>query len=342
MFTLGIETTCDETAASVVKDGLTICSNVIASQINLHDIYGGVVPELACRRHIDMLIPVIKTALHEANVTLDQIDLIAAAMGPGLIGALLIGLNSAKALAFSLNKPFIGVNHVEAHLFASYMCHHQQVEFPALGVVISGGHTCLVLIETFGCYKLIGQTTDDAIGEAFDKVAAQLKLPYPGGPQIERLAIHGNSKRYAFKAGVVKDRPFDFSFSGLKTNVMYTLKGQSATKSSPLTIQEEDKKDIAASFQETALKDVVKKSLKAAAHFNCKCLLIGGGVSNNQYLRKLYNQYNSYSLPIFFPSALMTQDNAAMIAGLGHFIFNKTNTSDSLDLEAKTRIAFSS
>jgi N6-L-threonylcarbamoyladenine synthase len=341
MFTLGIETTCDETAASIVKDGHIIYSNVIASQINLHDVYGGVVPELACRRHIDTLIPVIKTALHEAKISLKDIDLIAAAKGPGLIGALLIGLTGAKSLALALNKPFIGVNHVEAHLFASYMSHIKDVEFPSLGVVVSGGHTFLVLIRSFGQYEMIGQTTDDAVGEAFDKVAAQLGLPYPGGPQIERLAKEGSIKRYPFKAGVVKERPFDFSFSGLKTNVMYTLKGQGSNKNSPLIIQEEDKKDIAASFQHTALFDVVQKSLMAAKKYHCKSLLIGGGVSNNLYLRELFQKENKQNLPVFFPSALMSQDNAAMIAGLGTYIYQQRKTSDSLEEEAMTRIALS-
>jgi N6-L-threonylcarbamoyladenine synthase len=340
MFTLGIETTCDETAASIVEDGHIIYSNVIASQINLHDVYGGVVPELACRRHIDTLIPVIKTALIEAKITLDDVDLIAAAKGPGLIGALLIGLTAGKSLALALGKPFIGVNHVEAHLFASYMSHNQEVEFPALGVVVSGGHTSLVFIHEFGIYKLIGQTTDDAVGEAFDKVAAQLKLPYPGGPHIERLAKEGNPNRYPLKAGCVKDRPFDFSFSGLKTNVMYTLKGQGANKNSPLIIGEEDKKDIAASFQQVALMDVVTKSLNAAKKYGCKCLLVGGGVSNNNYLRQLFDKENTFGLPIFFPSSLMSQDNADMIAGLGHYIYNKKKTSDPLEEEAMTRIPF--
>lgn len=341
MFTLGIETTCDETAASIVEDGYIIHSNVIASQINLHDVYGGVVPELACRRHIDTLIPVIKTALNEAKISLNEIDLIAAAKGPGLIGALLIGLTSAKTLALALNKPFIGVNHVEAHLFASYMSHIKEVTFPALGVVVSGGHTSLVIIKTFGDYQLIGQTTDDAVGEAFDKVAAQLHLPYPGGPQIERLAKDGNYKRYPFKAGVVKERPFDFSFSGLKTNVMYTLKGQGANKNSPLLIAEEDKKDIAASFQHTALMDIVQKALKAAKKYNCLSILVGGGVSNNLYLRELFKKENKLNISIFFPSALMSQDNAAMIAGLGSYIYSKKQKSDSLEEEAMTRIPFS-
>lgn len=338
MFTLGIETTCDETAASVVENGTIIHSNVIASQINLHDVYGGVVPELACRRHIDTLLPVIQTALNEAKISLNQIDLIAAAKGPGLIGALLIGFNSAKALSFALNKPFVGVNHVEAHLYASYMSHKELVTFPTLGVVISGGHTFLVLIPSFGNYKLIGQTTDDAIGEAFDKVAKQLGLAYPGGPLVELLAKEGNPYRYPFKAGTVKGKPYDFSFSGLKTNVMYTIKGQSATKHSPILLNEEDKKDVAASFQYVALMDVISKALKAAKEFGCKSLLIGGGVSNNKYLRELFKIQNEDNIPIFFPSPLMSQDNAAMIAGLGAFVYQQTGQSHDLSDEALTRI----
>lgn len=339
MFVLGIETTCDETACALVEDGTKIHSNVISTQIDLHNVYGGVVPELACRRHIDTLIPVLDQSLKEAKISLNEINLIAVARGPGLIGALLIGLSSAKTLSLALNIPFIGVNHVEAHLYAAIMPNPEKVTYPALGVVVSGGHTSLIFIHCIGNYRLIGQTTDDAIGEAFDKVATLLHLPYPGGPYIEKLAKMGNPDRYPFKAGVIKGKPFDFSFSGLKTNVMVTLKGQGSTKHSPLLISEDDKKDIAASFQIVALGDVVKKSLLAAKQFGCKSILVGGGVSNNQLLRNLFQQSK---LPVFFPAPLLSQDNAAMIAGLGYQHFRLNATSDSLDQEATTRIQFSS
>ncbi len=210
MLALGIESTCDETACAIVQDGRSILSNIIASQIDLHKEYGGVVPELACRRHIDLMMPVIDQALTQAKMTLAHIDLIAVAHGPGLIGALLIGLNTAKALAWALQKPFIGVNHIEAHLYAALMSYEKEIHFPCLGVVASGGHTAIVLIQELGVYQLLGQTVDDAIGEAFDKVAKMLDLPYPGGPQIEKLALYGDPYRYPFKAGRVKGHPLDF------------------------------------------------------------------------------------------------------------------------------------
>jgi N6-L-threonylcarbamoyladenine synthase len=333
MLVLGIETTCDETACAIVRGGKEILSNVVSSQIDLHRQYGGVFPELACRRHIDVLIPVMQEAITQAGIEKDEIDLIAVAKGPGLIGALLIGLNAAKALSMAWEIPYIGVNHVEAHLYAAMMP-LKEVVFPALGVVISGGHTFLVKIISIGCYELIGTTQDDAIGEAFDKVAAMLGLPYPGGPSIEALAKSGNSKRYPFKAGRVKESPWDFSFSGLKTNVLYTLKGPNADKNSPLIITEEDKADVAASFQEAALGDIVEKAIKASKDFACKCILLGGGVSNNRRLRELFSKA---ALPVYWPELGLSLDNAAMIAGLGYHTYQRQG-SDSLDLQPTTRI----
>jgi N6-L-threonylcarbamoyladenine synthase len=338
MLVLGIESTCDETACAVVRDGQTILSNVVASQIDLHREFGGVVPELACRRHIDVVIPVLDEALKEANVTLPQIDLFAVAHGPGLIGALLIGLNTAKALALAEQKPFIGVNHIEAHLYAALMSHQKEsLSFPCLGVVISGGHTTLVLMKDIGQYELIGQTVDDAIGEAFDKVAKILGLPYPGGPYIEALAKKGNPFHYSFKAGHVKGRPLDFSFSGLKTAVLYALKGQNAQHS--VSISEEEKAHLAASFQETAFKDLVSKTLSAASSLGIKNILFGGGVSNNQYLRHLFEMTNPH-LNYLWPSLGLSLDNAAMIAGLGYHQYIRRGKGDSLDLEPMVRIPF--
>lgn len=335
MLVLGIESTCDETACAIVRDGKDILSNIVASQIDLHKEYGGVVPELACRRHIDLIIPVIDQALNQAKLTLEQIDLIAVANGPGLIGALLIGLNTAKALALALRKPFIGINHVEAHLYAAIMSHPQDVQFPCLGVVLSGGHTALVLIKQIGQYELIGQTVDDAVGEAFDKVAKMLNLPYPGGPEIENLARHGRSVKFNFKAGQVKGRPLDFSFSGLKTAVLYAIKDPKALKEMVL-LSSEMTQDIAASFQEAACSDIVKKSLLAAKQYGVNTLLFGGGVTNNYYLRKLFSVANS-NLNYIWPSAGLSLDNAAMIAGLGYYRYQLQNKSDSMDLEPLTR-----
>lgn len=336
MIVLGLESTCDETACAIVKDGKEILANVVYSQIDLHMRYGGVFPELACRRHIDALIPVIQAALDQADLPSHEIDLIAVSKGPGLIGALLIGLNAAKALSFAWNIPYIGINHVEAHLYAAMMI-QEELFFPALGLVVSGGHTFMVKIDAIGSYQMIGTTLDDAIGEAFDKVAALLGLPYPGGPAVEALAKHGDPSRYPFKAGCVKGKPWDFSFSGLKTNVLYTLKGPNADKHAPLQVQEEDKAHIAASFQETALNDLVTKAQVAAKELGCKAIYVGGGVSQNQRLRDLFAQKEK-NLPVYFPTKELSVDNAAMIAGLGYACFLKRKEGDPLDLEPQTRI----
>lgn len=332
MLTLGIETTCDEMAAAVVEDAIHIRSNVIASQQKLHNQFGGVYPEMASRQHVDLLIPTIEQALKKADITPNQLDLIAVAKGPGLIGPLFIGLNGAKSLSLAWNIPFLGVNHVEAHLYAAMMS-NKNFTFPALGVVVSGGHTFLVEIDDVGVYKMIGSTVDDAIGEAFDKVAALLGLSYPGGPEVEQLAKKGDPKRFPFKAGRVKEHPLDFSFSGLKTNVLYTIKGQNGKKHSPAAVSDEDTFDIAASFQETALRDVVDKALMAVDSFPCKAIYVGGGVSNNMRLRQLMGES---LVPVYFPSRDLTMDNAAMIAGLGSRLF--TGIGDSFILEPKTRI----
>lgn len=338
MLVLGIETTCDETACSVVRDGREILSNVIASQADLHAQYGGVFPEVACRRHIDVLIPTIREALLQAGVSQEKIDLIAVAKGPGLIGALLIGLNAAKALSLAWERPFVGVNHVEAHLYAAMMP-QDKLFFPSLGVVISGGHTFLVRILEIGSYELLGSTVDDAIGEAFDKVATLLHLPYPGGPAIEALAKQGDPTRYPFKAGKVKGHPFDFSFSGLKTNVLYTVKGANTGKHSPSLLPEEERPHIAASFQEAALLDIVDKTLKASKEFSCQHIFLGGGVSQNQHLRTLFAKRSS--LPLYWPPPGLSLDNAAMIAGLGYHVFQKSGRGDSFDLEPLPRIPLS-
>lgn len=336
LLVLGIETTCDETACAIVKDGQEILSNVISSQIDLHSPFGGVFPELACRRHLDVIIPVIREALEKAGVSFKEIDLIAVAKGPGLIGTLLIGLNVAKSLSLAWNIPFIGVNHVNAHLYAAIMS-NPPPEFPSLGVVISGGHTFLVRMPLLGVYELIGTTVDDAIGEAFDKVAVMLGLPYPGGPAIEALASSGNPNNYSFKSGRVKGRPWDFSFSGLKTNVLYTVKGQNADPGQPLQIHERDKADIAAAFQETALSEIVNKSLKAKETFDCRSIYVGGGVSNNQRLRALFTE-KAPDVSVFWPSPGLSLDNAAMIAGLGYHCFLEKGCGNAYDLEPLTRI----
>ncbi len=336
MITLGIETTCDETAASIVQDGKKILSNVVTSQIDLHAIYGGVFPELAARRHLELILPVIEKALSKANLESTDIDLVAAAYGPGLIGAILVGLNAAKALSFAWDCPFVGVNHVAAHLYAAMMDQEEAI-FPSLGLVLSGGHTFLVKMESFGVYERIGGTVDDAIGEAFDKVATLLDLPYPGGPEIEKLAERGDPTRFVFKSGVVKGRPWDFSFSGLKTNLLYAIKGQNGDRKSASLIKEEEKADLAAAFQEAAFRAVVSKTVDATREFGAKAIYCGGGVTNNQYLRRLFNQ-KIQEVPLFWPERGLSLDNAAMIAGLGFQLYRKSGQGDSYTLEPKTRI----
>jgi len=339
MFVLGIETTCDETAASIVKDGHTILSNVVFSQVHLHKKFGGVYPELASRSHIDKILMIIEEALKEAKLQLEEIDLIAVAKEPGLIGSLLIGLNTAKTLSLALKKPFIGINHIEAHLYASMMGKLKNLIFPALGVVISGGHTILLKVLDIGFYEIIGTTKDDAIGECFDKVASILDLSYPGGPEIEKLACNANLKKYKFKAGKIENNPFDFSFSGLKTKILYLVKGQSSKKNFPTLIEEKEKKHIAASFQKCVFDDLIKKSILATKNFNLKAIYFGGGVSNNQTLKDMFEQIKD-SPPLFWPAKGLSLDNAAMIAGLGYYKFKKCFKSDNLNIQAQTISSF--
>lgn len=338
MLILGIETTCDETAVAIVQNGKEILTNTIHSQVELHRKYGGVFPELASRSHIERLPSVMKMALQEAKISIAEIDLISVAKGPGLIGPLLIGMNYAKALSWGLEKPFIGINHVEAHLYAAMMGPSPAL-FPSLGLVLSGGHTFLVFMQEIGSYTIIGSTVDDAIGEAYDKVAKMLNLPYPGGPEIETLALQGDPRAFSFKPGQVKGKPLHFSFSGLKTNVFYTIYGQNSSSSNkdlicPLSLEE--KSSIAASFQEAALQDVVTKTLLALEHYPCQAIYIGGGVSCNKRLRTLFSE-KIPTTPLFFPPKGLSLDNAAMIAGLAFHKYQRQESADSLSLEPETR-----
>lgn len=328
MLVLGIESTCDETSAAVVKDGKEILSLTIASSADIHAQYGGVFPELACRRHIQAIIPIIDEALKQAKVSPQDIDLIAVAKGPGLVGALLIGMQAAKGLSIAWNKPFIGVNHIEAHLYAAMMGERPPV-FPALGLVISGGHTILLKIHAIGSYQPISSTVDDAVGEAFDKVAIMLGLPYPGGPHVERLARFGHKEKYNFKAGYVKRSPLDFSFSGIKTSVLYAVKDQN--------LSDQDKADIAASFQHAAFTDIISKTKTALKSFSAKAIYLGGGVCNNENLRELFGEQIP-QIPVFWPPKNLSLDNAAMIAGLGFHKFTANPQSDLLDIEVSARI----
>ena len=316
MLVLGIETTCDETAIAVVENGKIIHSNIFRSQIETHKKFGGVYPELASRQHIDHLLPLIEKTLEIANIKKYELNLIAASYTPGLIGCIVMGLNCAKALSYSLNIPFIGVHHIEAHLYAAIMSDKTPV-FPSLGIVLSGGHTLIAKIKSLGEYEILGSTVDDAIGEAFDKVARFLDLPYPGGPEIEKLATSGNPSAHPFKAGTVKNHPLHFSFSGLKTNVLYSIKGQNQDKNAPSNLSQQEKADIAASFQSAAFSDVIKKASIAAKQHHLKTIYLGGGVTNSQTFRKLFEE-QSPNLSLVFPAKGLSLDNGAMIAGLGY------------------------
>ena len=331
MRVLGLESTCDETACAIVQDGKEILSNIISSQIDLHNTFGGVVPELACRRHIEVIIPIIKQALAEASLSLNQIDLFAVSQGPGLVGALLIGINAAKALSLATQKPIIGINHVEAHLYAALMS-VDKVEFPCLGVVLSGGHTSLIYMENAVNYQHVAFTVDDAIGEAFDKVAKLLHLPYPGGPEIERLALEGDIHRYKLKAGFVKEQPHNFSFSGLKTAVLYAMQNQELSHS--------DQCNLAASFQHAAFTDVIAKTIAMANQRGCKTLVFGGGVTNNKKLREMFAIAASSFIQIW-PAPGLSLDNAAMIAGLGYARYLEKGA-DSLHFDVYTHLSFGS
>ncbi len=339
MLVLGIESSCDETACAIVRDGREILSNVIASQAALHEVFGGVVPEIASRQHAEAIIPVIDQALKEANITLEDIDLISVAHAPGLIGALLVGLNTAKSLALALGIPFVAVNHVEAHLYAAVMSSRASHGFPCLGAVFSGGHTALLLMESFSTYTVVARTVDDAIGEAFDKVAKALGLPYPGGPLIEQLAKEGNPKAYPLKAGRVKERPHDFSYSGLKTAVLYTLKGQNFRAELREDFTHQEKCDVSASFQQTAFTDLVEKTVASARRNGCSTILFGGGVTNNLALRQLFAEA-APDLIFVWPAAGLSLDNAAMIAGLGFHQYCAKKGGDSLDVEALPTLLF--
>ncbi len=310
---LGIETSCDETAASVVRDGRYILSNIISSSLKLHRRYGGVVPEIATRFHTEVIDLVIKRALKEARLDFKDIDALSVTKGPGLIGALLVGLSCAKAIAFSLKLPLIEVDHLNAHLYSAII-NERRIKFPFIGLVISGGHTRLVLVHHFDRIKLLGQTQDDAVGEAFDKVAKLLKLDYPGGPIIDRFAKKGDPKRIKFPRTRFSDS-LDFSFSGIKTAVLYYVR-----KCPRLSLR--DVQDIAAGFQEAVIDMLIENTLRALDKHRIRILVIGGGVSLNSRLRQRLNEQSLYrGFKIYFPESKLCMDNAAMVAGLGYQLF---------------------
>ena len=349
---LGIESSCDETAASIVEDGERLLSNVVNSQIDIHAEYGGVIPEIAARSHLEVVNPVIKKALSDANCTWDDIDAIAVTYAPGLIGSLLIGTLAARTLAIIHSKPLFKIHHVEAHVYANFINKQsdnlsltlpkQQPSFPMLSLIVSGGHSQLVLFKNHGDYQLIGQTQDDAVGEAFDKVAKIIGLPYPGGPAIAKAAELGDP--HTFHLPIAKlSGEYDFSFSGLKTAVLRAVQhevGKDFTFPShelPALVDDELRRNMAASFQYTAIKTLVNKTKKAFDNFQPASVVIAGGVAANQELRRQLRE----ALPIdieYAPIQLCT-DNAAMIATLGYFRSQIDEPTDPYDLEVQPSLS---
>ncbi len=321
MHILAIETSCDETAAAVVVDGCQVLSNVIASQADLHALTGGVVPEVASREHVRQLPWIYKKALTEANLDWEQIDAVAATETPGLIGSLLVGIQTARTLAEVHNKPYIAVNHIYGHIFSNWLERKpdQDIKFPLLSLTVSGGHTNLYLITSPREIKLLGSTKDDAAGEAFDKVAKLMDLPYPGGPEISKLAVNGDPMRFKLPVAQL-DQPYDFSFSGLKTAVLYLL--QDLKVQNDGTLPEKLKADLAASFEHTVAKTLAGVCRKAIAEFNPKQVHLAGGVAANSKLRKVLEEAVSTSgnIDLLWPAKMTyCTDNAAMIASAAYF-----------------------
>lgn len=330
-YILAIESSCDETSAAVVLNGREILSNVIASQISTHEQYGGVVPEVASRMHIEAISGVVEEALLKANITLEKIDAIGVTYGPGLVGALLVGLQFAKGLAFASKKPLVGVNHIEGHICANYI-QHKDLKPPFISLVVSGGHTFIVHVKDYGIYEVIGQTRDDAAGEAYDKVARALGLGYPGGPKIDKLAKEGNPKAITFPKANFHEETLDFSFSGVKSAVLNYL-----NKCNMQNI-EINKADVAASFQQ-AVVDVLKDNvLLTFKKKNIDTIAIAGGVASNSTLREtLINEAGKKGIKVLFPTHILCTDNAAMIGSAAYFNFINGKVND-LNLNAKPNL----
>ncbi len=317
---LGIESSCDETSCAIVKNGREVLSNVINSQIKIHEKFGGVVPEIASRNHVEVISSVVKKALEEANITFNDIDAVACTYGPGLVGALLVGVSYAKALSYALNKPLVGTNHIEGHIAANYIT-HLDLEPPCLCLVISGGHTHLVHIKNYKEFEILGKTKDDAIGEAFDKVARVIGLGYPGGPKIDKLAKQGSNN---IKIPKTHFENLDFSFSGIKTAIINMYHKN----------PDINKADLCASFEATVTEILIENTLKATKMLNINKIALAGGVSANSYIReKFINLEKTNGMKIYYPTPILCTDNAAMIASAGYYNYINGKISD-LELNA--------
>ncbi len=351
---LGIETSCDETAAAVVEDGTRLLSNVVHSQIDIHAVYGGVVPEVAARSHLEVMLPVVEKALSDAGCTWDDIDAIAVTYAPGLVGSLLIGTLTARTLALLKNKPLYPVHHVEGHVYANFLISPSITPitngpaalrisaFPLLALIVSGGHSQLVLFEKHGNYRLLGQTQDDAVGEAFDKVAKIIGLPYPGGPSIATAALSGDAHAFSFPKAKMSN-PYDFSFSGLKTAVLRAVQKEVGvaydfpSHQLPERVSDRLRANVAASFQHIAVETLVDKTVAAFTEYSPKSVVIAGGVAANQELRRQLKQ--RLPIPIEYAPMNLCTDNAAMIASLGYFYSQGNEPTDPADLEVVPSIS---
>jgi len=322
VITLGVETSCDETSIAIVKNGREVLTNRISSQIDLHKKFGGVVPEVASRKHIETIDYILDDALNEAKLSLNDIDNIAVTYGPGLVGALLVGLSYAKALSFALDKPLIGVNHIEGHISANYI-EYPDLKPPFVCLIVSGGHSHLVYIKDYGKYEILGRTRDDAAGEAFDKIARAMNLGYPGGPIIDNLAKKGNKDAIDFPRSYLEEDSFDFSFSGLKSAVLNYLNSMKQ-KGENIVVE-----DVCASFQNAVIEVLVDKTVKLAKMKNSKIIAIAGGVASNSGLRELMKKKAlEYNIEVKYPSRVLCTDNAAMIASAGYYNYINNKYSD--------------
>lgn len=319
---LAIESSCDETAAAVVRNGREVLSNVIYSQIDLHTVYGGVVPEIASRKHIEKINQVVDKALHDAGLSFSDIDGIAVTYGPGLVGALLVGVSFAKALSFATGIPLIGVHHIEGHICANYI-ENKDLKPPFMALVVSGGHTHLVKVKDYGEYEILGRTRDDAAGEAFDKVARAIGLGYPGGPKVDKVSKEGNPEALVFPKAKVNDSIYDFSFSGLKSAVLNYL-NQAEMKGEKIVVP-----DVAASFQKAVVDVLVEHTISAAKEYGFKEVALAGGVASNSALRAaMEEECTKNNIKLYRPSPIFCTDNAAMIGVAGYYEYIKGKRSD--------------